>query len=365
MRRPSDEDLFKDTTMTFGEHLEELRGALFRALIGLAIGVMIGFIVGNYVVELIERPLIQGLRKYHVGQNEEKLQKFREQAAELGIDNPQRYESAVADGFAVDEKFVDPEQLFAQLRKRYPSIPAAPPADVEALKTYQDEAKAAEQAGDPPPPYPQAELVPVLVFSDLDEDPRLRPTTFSALEAFMIYMKAALITGVILSGPWIFYQLWMFVAAGLYPHEKHYVHVFLPFSVVLFFAGVGLAFFWVFEPVLEFLFSFNARLGFNTDMRISEWISFMLFLPLGFGVAFQLPLVMLFLERIGVFTIEMYLEKWRIAVLVIAVLSAVLTPADPMSMILLAGPLVVLYFGAILLCRFMPRGEPQSSQVSH
>ena len=83
----------------------------------------------------------------------------------------------------------------------------------------------------------------------------------------------------------------------------------------------------------------------------------MLILPLGFGIAFQLPLVMLFLERIGVFDVETYLLKWRIAILVIAVLSMLLTPADPGSMMMMAIPLTVLYFGGILLCRFMPRSR--------
>lgn len=357
MRRPSDEDLFQNTTMTFGEHLEELRGTLFRALAGLAIGVVIGFLVSDYVVRLIERPLVQGLTQYHQKKNEEKLVAFEEQVGEIGIDDPRRYATAVEEGRAVEKKYLDPEQLFIQLRQRYPEIPPPSAAEVAAANEHATAVDAAVAAGETPPLPQQAELIPVLVFSDLDDDPRLRPTTFGVLEGFMIYLKAALITGVILSGPWIFYQLWMFVAAGLYPHEKKYVNIFLPFSVGLFFAGVCLAFFFVFEPVLEFLFSFNDRLGFNVDMRITEWISFMLFLPLGFGVAFQLPLVMLFLERIGVFTVQTYREKWRIAILVIAVLAALLTPADPMSMLMLAGPLVLLYFGAILLCKFMPKAK--------
>jgi len=94
-------------------------------------------------------------------------------------------------------------------------------------------------------------------------------------------------------------------------------------------------------------------------------------LPLGFGISFQLPLVMLFLERIGIFSVETYLQKWRIAVLVISVLSMFLTPADPGSMLLMGVPLVVLYFGGILLCRTMPghapthRGEsPETSSGS-
>jgi sec-independent protein translocase protein TatC len=145
------------------------------------------------------------------------------------------------------------------------------------------------------------------------------------------------------------------VAAGLYPHEKRYVHVFLPFSVGLFLAGAATAFFFVFEPVLRFLFMFNDWLDIDPRPRITEWLGFVLILPIGFGISFQLPLVMLFLQRIGVFTVESYLSKWRVAILVIFVLAMFLTPADPTSMLLMAVPLTALYFGGVALCRYLPK----------
>ena len=140
----------------------------------------------------------------------------------------------------------------------------------------------------------------------------------------------------------------------MYPHEKNYVYLYLPVSLGLFLAGCALCFFCVLQYVLDFLFLFNDWMNVDPDMRISEWFSFALFLPLGFGIAFQLPLVMLFLERIGLMTVSSYLSKWRISVLVICVASAILTPADPYSMLLMAIPLVFLYFGGIALCRYLP-----------
>jgi sec-independent protein translocase protein TatC len=100
---------------------------------------------------------------------------------------------------------------------------------------------------------------------------------------------------------------------------------------------------------------FNDWLGIDPRPRINEWLGFVLILPIGFGISFQLPLVMLFLERIGIFTVQSYLSRWRIAVLVIFVLAMFLTPADPTSMLLMAIPLTVLYFGGVALCRFMPK----------
>ena len=85
----------------------------------------------------------------------------------------------------------------------------------------------------------------------------------------------------------------------------------------------------------------------------------MLFLPLGFGISFQLPLVMLFLERIGILSVNQYISNWRIAVISIVVLSAVLTPADPWSMFFMAVPLVFLYGLGLLMCKFLPRASDE------
>jgi len=200
---------------------------------------------------------------------------------------------------------------------------------------------------------PRVNLVNVPSWKPID----IRVQTLNAQEAFMIWLKAGFIGGLVISSPWIFWQVWMFVAAGLYPHEKRYVYVFLPFSLTLFFLGTALAFTFVFQPVLHFLFSFNMSMDIDPDPRISEWMSFVLFLPLGFGVAFQLPLVMLFINRIGILSTEMYMQKWRIAILVIFVLSMFLTPADPISMLLMAAPLTLLYFLGVALCSWMPRGR--------
>jgi sec-independent protein translocase protein TatC len=120
----------------------------------------------------------------------------------------------------------------------------------------------------------------------------------------------------------------------------------------------------VFRYVLAFLFQFYAWMNIDPDPRISNWLTFVLILPLGFGISFQLPLVMLFLERIGIFTVATYMSHWRIAVMVIFVLAMIFTPTDPWSMILLATPLTALYFLGVLMCRLMQRrATPFGEQV--
>jgi sec-independent protein translocase protein TatC len=177
--------------------------------------------------------------------------------------------------------------------------------------------------------------------------------SLAPLETIAIYFMVALISGLVLASPWVFYQGWAFVAAGLYRHERAYVKRFLPFSLGLFLTGVFLCFFLVLPVTLKFLLQFNVYLGVAPTLRLSEWMSFATLLPLIFGLAFQTPLVMLVLERLNIFTVEDFRAKRKFAILIITIAAAVLTPGqDPFSMVLLALPMILLYeFGILLIAR--------------
>jgi sec-independent protein translocase protein TatC len=176
----------------------------------------------------------------------------------------------------------------------------------------------------------------------------------------MIWLKAAFVVAFVVASPGIFYHLWEFVSAGLYPHERRYVYFFLPTSLILFWAGACLAFFVIFQMVIDFLLDFNASMGIGASPRLTDYMSFALFLPLGFGIAFQLPLAMLIIERLGILSVETYISQWRIAILAIAFISMVLTPAEISSMIGMAVPLVGLYFLGIAMCKYLPRSAMQT-----
>ncbi|MEM9354071.1 MAG: twin-arginine translocase subunit TatC [Planctomycetota bacterium] len=330
-----DEAVFEKSKMSFAEHLEELRSTLFKSLGSLLLGTLVGLLFGQQLVDFIQIPLREALESFYQDRAEEQVLERFQEMRQSGEPTPADIESAAkqyADsGYVPYEIFVDPAELQGVL-----GVDSSSGADSKA-------------AG------PDA-LVRLRAFRPLEEDPRLSVVGLSAHEPFMVYMKASVVLGAIVASPLIFYFLWDFVAAGLYKNERNSVYTFLPISLGLFFAGAALAFFVVFDFVLDFLFWFNARMGIAPFPRISDWLGFVLLLPLGFGVSFQLPLVMLFLERIGVFTVQAYIEKWRIAVLVIAVISMFLTPADPGSMLLMGVPLVVLYFAGIAFCRYMPGG---------
>jgi sec-independent protein translocase protein TatC len=351
MPQTREDDLFRESTMTFGQHLGELRGCLLKSAIGLLAGFIIGLMVGGYVVQFIQRPLYRALTRYHQKEFIERVQseveKLKGSDRALPWTDKQIEDRVEKEHLLGEEVFIDPTQMFQELKNAYPKQfkglePPSQPQQADASDQGKLDAD-------------QAKLIRIFLWHPNADDPRLRTKSLNAQEPFSVYVKASLLVGVLLASPWIFFQIWHFVAAGLYPHERKYVHMYLPFSLGLFLTGAALAFFVVFEPVLNFLFSFNRSLGIDPDPRINEWLGFVLLLPVGFGIGFQLPLVMLFLERIGVLTVQNYLGQWRIAVLVIFVIAAILTPPDPYSMMLMATPLTLLYFGGILLCKVLPR----------
>jgi sec-independent protein translocase protein TatC len=351
VHRQYNEDLFESTKMTFGEHLEELRGSLVKATIALVIGVLIGLIFAGDVVDYVQTPLKAALEDYYIRLEAEEFRAYLEQQRLDGKPVPADLDAAVKAfselGLMTEERLVNQRDLADQLASLFPDA-----VDKSALpKPAPDESLRRE------------DLVPLRMYYSVEDDPRVRVVGLGVQEPFVVYMKAAFVLGAVLASPFIFYFIWQFVAAGLYPHEQRYVHIFLPFSTGLFLAGAALAFFVVFKYVLNFLFTFFDWMGIDPDPRITDWLTFVLFLPLGFGISFQLPLVMLFLERIGIFTIANYLSRWRIAVLVILIVATVLTPSDPYSMMLMAAPLVLLYFFGIALCKMMPRRTTPFGEV--
>jgi Tat protein translocase TatC len=180
--------------------------------------------------------------------------------------------------------------------------------------------------------------------------------TLSVTEAFMVYFKMSMFLGIIIGSPWIFYQIWSFVAAGLYPSEKRYVHKYLPLSVGLFVGGAAFCEFLVIPVAVRALLSFNEWMNLEPDLRLNEWLHFAILFPLVFGLAFQTPLVMYILYKVGLVEVETFANNRRIAFFGLAVLSMLLTIApDAFSMLAMMIPLWCLYEFGILMCRMAPR----------
>jgi len=184
----------------------------------------------------------------------------------------------------------------------------------------------------------------------MGEDARLQ--TLAPADGFVSYVKIALISGLIISSPWVFYHLWMFVAAGLYPSEKRYVRMAAPFSASLFVAG-ALFFIFVVAPItLGFLVSFNKRiLGVNSNFTFQHYISFITTLMLVFGIAFQTPVAIFFLNKTGLVSLKALRRSRKYVLLGVFVVAAMATPPDVVSQVTLAVPLYALFeLGILLSC---------------
>lgn len=178
----------------------------------------------------------------------------------------------------------------------------------------------------------------------------------SPADAFVVRLMLLICGGVVLALPVVIYQLWQFVAAGLKENEKKYIRFFAPASFVLFVVGCVFGY-WVIIPVgMKFLLSFATE-SIIPMITLPNYISFIVTLVLAFGLCFQLPLVLMFLAKIGIVTPAFLAQKRKHAIVLILIASAILTPSpDAISQILMAGPLLVLYELGVVASKFIRRG---------
>ncbi len=171
-------------------------------------------------------------------------------------------------------------------------------------------------------------------------------------EPFIITLKVALFGGIIFALPMITYQVWQFVSSGLKKKEKRYLLFYSPFSLLLFLSGASFAYFLVIPVGLRFLLSFGGSF-LQPMISISKYLSFITLMIFAFGIVFELPLVFLFLTRMGIVTPQFLAKKRKVFIIAIFVLAAILTPPDVFTQILLAAPLLILYEVSIWLTKIV------------
>jgi sec-independent protein translocase protein TatC len=309
-------------TMSFGDHIEELRRHLLLALAGLFAGVVLTlippFYLGKWVVRQMQEPAQRALSRFHAEQASKRAASARVAGTYTSV--PSRI-SARELARAIIEVFPElPAPKESALEDRYVSLPQEL-ADSSLIRAIEA----------------NVERTDALV-------------ALGPMEPAVIFCGVTVVTGLVLASPWVFFQVWAFIAAGLYRHERAFVYKFMPYSLGLFLAGALLCFFVVVPLTLRFLLEFDAWVGVTPLLSLGEWMGFATILPLVFGLCFQTPLVMLFLSRIGLFTAAQYRAKRRLAVLCIVIAAMMLTPGpDVSSMILLSIPMILLYELGILL----------------
>ncbi len=173
-------------------------------------------------------------------------------------------------------------------------------------------------------------------------------------DKFIAHLKISFFGGVILSCPFWFYQIWNFIAPGLYKNEKKYTLGFLFSAVTLFLVGCAFAYFIALPFAFEFLLGFGGTVD-KPMITIDQYMSFFLFTTLMFGVSFEMPLVIVLLGMMGLVSAKFLREKRRYAMMGIAIVSSIITPPDAMSMLLMLIPMMILYEISIIIVRFFEK----------
>ncbi len=178
------------------------------------------------------------------------------------------------------------------------------------------------------------------------------------MDKFMAHFKIAIVFGIIASCPIWLYQVWKFVAPGLYNKEKKYATLFIVAGSFLFISGSVFSYFVALPMAFDFLFTFGGDVD-KPMITIHQYLDFFSQFCLMFGVAFELPLIMCILSMMGIVSQKFLISKGRYAVLILSVIAAIITPPDVMSMVIMLVPLITLYYVGVLVVGIIEKSKKQ------
>lgn len=169
------------------------------------------------------------------------------------------------------------------------------------------------------------------------------------------FMRVSLMTAFAITLPYLILEIWLFIAPGLSRNSRIFGLYAIPIAVIFFAAGMAFAFFVLLPQAIPFLVNFG---GITSQIRPSSYIRFVTSIMFWIGIAFQFPLIIYVLARVGLIKAQVLSSNWRLAIVIIAVLSAMITPTiDPVNMALVMGPMIVLYFFGIVLAKIAERSR--------
>ena len=324
-----------DVEMSFGDHLDELRRRVIYAVVGLVVAAAICGVNYDFLLKALMRPYSRAYKRLIAGKLDTK------KPLEGPDHGEKRPPLEIPDDTPLATVLRAIEARLADLEKRLDAIAPEPEAGPDAS----EEAVAYAQ-----------------------RFPAPRVIQGGPLTGYITAILLCVICGIILGSPWILYQIWAFVGVGLYAHERRYVHIYGPFSFFLFVAGAATFYFIMLPTALGALMAPTAGIMvdglpiIDPSFFLNDYFKFVAMMTLIFGVVFQTPLVVMFIAWTRIVSLGTLFRKQKIVILVLAIASAVLTPQDPVTMVMMAIPLVLLYWLGLLLAWITMRGKKDEDE---
>lgn len=193
---------------------------------------------------------------------------------------------------------------------------------------------------------------PLIVYlQQADEAKELTMNAFRLTDPIKVYMEFAFIIAFIMTFPITLYQLWAFISPGLFEKERKVTLSYIPMSLLLFLAGISFSYFVLFPFVVDFMTRLANRLNIEQVIGINEYFEFLIQLTLPFGLLFQLPVVIMFLTRLGIVTPDFLTKVRKYAYFILLVIGAFITPPELISHMMVTVPMFILYEISILISR--------------
>jgi sec-independent protein translocase protein TatC len=339
--------------MSFLEHLDEFRRRLVTSVIIIVIAFFLCFYVSRDIYNFLAIPIQEAIAQQ---QNREVPIKGVTGAEKvLTLDNLQENET----GFYV---FDQDTKLGGSFVPKGTSIPAKVLRDGNGnLGIFSEQPIFTSNAVVTKGVSLPIDFLAKLGNSQADRG-RLNVTT--AVEPFTLYVTVSLYAAIALSIPFLLWQIWGFISPALYRHERKYVTPFIGLSTVSFVLGAAFAYYILFPPAVKYLLGVGA--DFSLMLRATDYFDFITLIMLAMGVIFQMPAITYVLARIGLVTAGFLVKVWKIALVVILVIAAVVSPtADIPNMMLFAAPMMMLYVISIFIAWFFGRKRKNDAEIEN
>ncbi|WP_085520878.1 twin-arginine translocase subunit TatC [Tuberibacillus sp. Marseille-P3662] len=200
----------------------------------------------------------------------------------------------------------------------------------------------------------------ILYLQKAEEAKGVAMNAFRVTDPLNIFIQMAFVIGIIIALPLILYQIWAFIAPGLYKKEQKVTLAFIPLAVLLFLGGLAFSYYILFPYTLNFMGNLSTSLNIESEIGINEYFRFLLQITLPFGFVFQLPILVMFLTRLGLVTPALLHRIRKYAYFVLLIMAGFITPPDVISQLIVMVPLVILYEVSIVISRMAYRQKIKS-----